>query len=772
MVAPPGLESVAPPAYFTRFIGRAEERGLLRKLVAGDADLQSRRLLTLVGRGGAGKTRLAAEFARVLAAETSSSSPSPSGVAWAELDLLSDVSQLPHVVAAAVGLPHASGADLLRALARYLAPRRQLVVLDGCERMTAACREFADTLLAECPLLFVLATSRVRLRSPHERVVRVRPLDAWAGAGAPAGTDATIPHEARQLFLDRATVGGAMSLRDLDAMEVDAVCRRVGGLPLAIELVAAWVGERSAADLLAALECGRTVAGREADRRVRVPVVLDIIWAWLDGHERRVLQCLGSFAGDFTREAAREVAGADLAALDALTRRSLIARIADLDDATRYRVHPLVRRHAVRMLDRDPDESGPVRRRHLDYCVSVAESAPGGKGDRRELLRPGVQAEYEAALHWGRTIGATEPVLRLLAALHRNEARWNTSALFLGILEAALARPQDPSQPTSQARSVSLEAAGWAAAECGDHGLAGRRFAEAAAAYRGLDARSSQAASLRGQATAHLSRNEVGAATFRLRESLAICRRIADLAGMAWSALHLAEVTAARGEPMATTGQLVSAIRDFEALGIPLGAYRGSVRLGAAQRSVGRLPEAIDAYAQALALGRRWHFVIDMEDVLAGLGIVAAELHRPVCAATLLGARRAWVDSFGRSSVASVNEDPVSAERRVRAQISNDEHFVAAVAAGLQLDAAHIRAEAELTASELAGLCRRLLWGITEREVEVLRLVAEGLTDADIAGCLELSPRTVHAHLRSAYGKLGVGARTAAVRQAVSQGLI
>jgi DNA-binding CsgD family transcriptional regulator/tetratricopeptide (TPR) repeat protein len=536
--------------------------------------------------------------------------------------------------------------------------------------------------------------------------------------------------------------------------------------------MAAWVGERTAADLLAALECGaRSEAGSGAARRIRLSAVLDTVWAWLDAHERRVLRGLGSFAGDFTREGADRVAGADLAALHTLTRRCLIARIADPDDATRYRMHPLVRRHAARTLNRDPDESAVVRRRHFDYCVSLAEATPGGQGDRHELMPPSVQAEYEAALDWGLTTGAVKPALRLLDALHRHEARWNTPARFQAILEAALARPQDFPTPTSTARAGSLEAAGWAAADCGDHELAGRRYAEAAVAYLSLDDRSRQADSLRGQARAHLARGELGAATFCLRESLAICRRVADRTGAAWSALHLAEVSSARGEPDAATSQLSIAIKDFEQLGVPLGAYSGYLRLGDNQRALGRLPEAIYAYAEALALGRRWQFTSGMGDLLAGVAIVAAELHRPVLAATLLGAARAWVDAFGPSSPAGAHGDRVSAERHVRGQVG-EEQFVAAVAAGLGLDAARILAGAEQAVDELASLCRRLPWGITEREVQVLRLVAEGLTNADIAGRLGLSPRTVHAHLRSAYGKLGVSARTAAVRQASSLGLL
>ena len=121
-----GVRALSPPGYFTRFIGRVGECGLLRELVAGVAATQSRRLLTLVGRGGDGKTRLASELARALVAETRSSSSALDRVVWAEVGPLSDASQLPHAVAAAVGLPHAGGADLIRALTRFLASRRQL----------------------------------------------------------------------------------------------------------------------------------------------------------------------------------------------------------------------------------------------------------------------------------------------------------------------------------------------------------------------------------------------------------------------------------------------------------------------------------------------------------------------------------------------------------------------------------------------------------------------------------------------------------------------
>jgi predicted ATPase/DNA-binding CsgD family transcriptional regulator len=763
------LGSSRPPVYFTRFVGRFAQIRVLHEFLAAPT---SCRLITLVGSGGSGKTRLAAEMVSSASSGGPSSGLIPDDIGWVDLAGLSDGNQLPHVVATAVGMPHGRGDDLTRALSRFLGTRPQLVVLDSCEDLLADLRRLVEVLLAACPRLVFLATSRVRLRSPLERVVQLRPLSVGSTAGSPERPDTTVPTEAAELFLDRAAVAAPMAVeRDLEPTMVDAICRRVGGSPLAIELVASWVDRHSTADLLAALANSGTAAGPRTGRNIRVAAVVNAVWWWLDPQEQRVLRGLGSFAGDFTRESAERVADADLAALDALTRRCLIARIADLDDATRYRMHPLVRRHAVRTLERDRTESGTVRRRHFDYCLRLAQAPPRGQGDHHELLHPGVQAEYEAALEWGRATGEVEAVLRLLTALHRYEARWNTPARFLAVLEAELARPQDLPQPMSEARAGTLEAAGWAAADCGDHELAGRRFAEAATAYLRLDGRKRQAASLRGQARAHLMRREMRAATLRLRESLGICRRVADLAGAAWCALYLAEVASGQGDPDAATRQLSVTIKDFERLDVPLGAYCGYVRLGGDQLAIGRLPEALDAYAQGLALGRRWEFVIDMCDLLTGLAMVAAELHRPVRAATLLGAGRAWADAFGRSSLSCARGARVECECKVENQIGY-EHFTAAMAAGLGLDAGGARAKAELAVQEEASICRRLLLGVTEREIEVLRLVAEGLTNAEIAERLELSPRTVHAHLRSVYGKLGVNARTAAVRQAASVGLI
>lgn len=703
-----GAVPVSWPGYLNRFVGRTSELTLLHELGADQSAARSARLVTLVGRGGVGKTRLAAEFATLVSRPTSGSAASD-GIGWVELGLLSDPDQLPHAVATAVGLPHGDGTNLIGVLARFLAPRAQLLVLDGCQRLAPSCRALAEALLSDCPRLVLIATSRVRLGSPLEHAVRLPGLS-----------------EAAQLFLDRAAVTEPSSTSgDLDRSPVDVVCERVGGLPLAVELLAGCTVSDSAGELWSRLE---SRAGAGADRRPGVATVLDFAWRLLSAREQRVLRGLGSFAGDFTRQAAEEVAGADLAALDALTRRQLIARIADSDDATRYRMHPLVRRHADRMLSRESGENHDVRRRHLAYCVSLAERHRSEPDDRHELLPVGVQAEYEVALDWGRRVGDAGASRALLSAVGRHGARWSTAAQFRAIVEEMGLRLDRPDL-------------------------------------------SEQAESLREQAVTLMATGDRSAAASVLRESLALCHRSEDREGAAWSTLYLAELVSAGGEPELAVNQLSTVVQDFEQLGIPLGAYHGYVRLGRSRRTAGRLAEAVEAYARALALSRRWQFAIELDALLEGLAAVAVEVRRPVRAAVLLGAARTWIETFGASALVGADADRRGTERRVRTAIGDD-RFATAASTGLGLDAGHIRSGADLVVIELTGACQRLTRGITEREAEVLRLVSEGLSNADIATRLGLSPRTVHAHLRSVYGKLEVGTRTAAAGQADRLGLL
>ena len=193
-VAAPGL-----PAYYTRFIGREAEIDVVRRLLTA-AYKDGPRLITLVGVGGSGKTRLAVEVARSVSSETGDDgSPIVDGVHWADLALLNDASRLPQTVASALDLHHAAHIDPVVALRAALRDTRTLLVLDNCEEMVQACQELLDRLLRSCPGLVVLATSREPLRTASGETLSLPPMSC-----ATAETDPAAPSEAAQLFYDRA----------------------------------------------------------------------------------------------------------------------------------------------------------------------------------------------------------------------------------------------------------------------------------------------------------------------------------------------------------------------------------------------------------------------------------------------------------------------------------------------------------------------------------------------------------------------------------------
>lgn len=742
---------VAAPGYFTRFVGRSSECGTINELMAASRPTSGPRLLTLMGPGGIGKTRLAAEITGSPVSTNAADGLGPDIFGWAEVGLLSDAGELPHAVATAVGLPHAGGADLVSSVARLLRHRRQVLVLDGCERLIRASATLAQTLLDRCPLLLVLATSRAALGSPLERVVRVGPLEI-------AG---------RRLFLDRATAAATIAdstppIRALDTGAVDELCRKVGGSPLAIELLAGWVDSCDPRDLFEALPT--SIRGPAGEEMVSPLAVLEMLCSRFDERERRVFRGLGAFVSDITLDAAVEVAEADLAALAMLTRRGVVDRVPRSEEATLYRLHPVVRQSARRLLSRDPAAARAVRDRHLRHQVRQAERAGAVEGGSR-LIAGAAQAEYRVALAWGQASGAQDHVLRLLAALQRHGARWQPPTQFRETLEAAVAAPDGPSPRPTAALAGTLAAAGWAAAECGDHELACRRFAAAAAACERLRGFPDQAAGLRGLGRARRALGDVGGASQEFDESLRICRRVSDVGGAGWSLLHLAEIAAARGRPREAAELLLQAVEDFGRDGVTDGLCRAWIGLGRAHAEAGRFSAAVEAYGRALAQARRRPLAVEMGDLLVGLADVAIRLHEPSRAAPLIGAAQVWGDAVGLA------DDTSERWHEVAIRLWGDDYRIeTAAAAGL--DGTDAPEAAELAVHELTHVCRRRSVGVTAREVEVLRLVAEGLTTGAIASRLALSPRTVHAHLRSTYGKLGVGSRTTAVRAAERCGLL
>src|SRR5436309_1601311 len=313
LAAPEAPVGAPPPAQLTSFIGRERETATVREL------LQGTRLLTLTGAGGSGKTRLALEVAGRLGSHY------PDGVAWVELAPLSNPELVPHHVADALGVRRdgirSAGDALLEALRDWEA----LLVLDNCEHLVEACARLADALLRGCPRLRIMATSREALGIGGERAWLVPALALPAvEAGKPVTRAVAAASEAIRLFVERTqAVRPSFELREDNVPAIADICRRLDGLPLAIELAAARARVLDPQQLAARLDDvfgllssgSRTAAPRQRTLRATIE------WshALLTEPERILFRRLAIFAGGFTIEAAEAVAaGGTIAAADVL----------------------------------------------------------------------------------------------------------------------------------------------------------------------------------------------------------------------------------------------------------------------------------------------------------------------------------------------------------------------------------------------------------------------------------------------------------------------
>jgi predicted ATPase/DNA-binding SARP family transcriptional activator len=367
--APPAPSVPDPPAApevpvaLTSLVGPGDQVAAAR-----DA-LGAHRLVTLTGPGGAGKTRLAAEAVRAPAAGTA--------VWWADLGGVPSGSGVEGAVAAATGTGLASVEDAAGELRRWIGAREAVLVLDTCEHVVDAVGRLAAALLAGCPGLRVLATSRRPLGVPGEFVRPVPPLALPEPAG---GLPAITASPAVQLFCARAAaVRPGFVLDSADAADVATVCRLLDGLPLAIELAAGHAGALSPRkiaelleDRLRLLGDGDDRAGRHAGLRTAIGWSYDL----LSDDEARFLDRLSVFAGTFPLEAGVEVAGAGLATdglrlLLGLVRQSLVS-VADSDH---FRLLDTIRAYAAARLAAAPDDALAAADRHARWYAQFAEDA-------------------------------------------------------------------------------------------------------------------------------------------------------------------------------------------------------------------------------------------------------------------------------------------------------------------------------------------------------------------------------------------------------------
>jgi non-specific serine/threonine protein kinase len=767
------------PLQITSFVGREREIVEIQRL------LVTTRLLTLTGAGGCGKTRLALRVAAAVATDY------PDGVWFVELAALADPALVPRTVAAALGLREAPGGAATDSLVDHARARSLLLVLDNCEHLVAAVARLADALLRSAPNIRLLATSREPLSCAGETTWRVPSLGTPPHPGAAALTAEQLTGcEAVELFVDRArAVQPGFTVTDRNAPAVAEVCRRLDGIPLAIELASArlrvFTVDQIAArldDRFRLLTAGqRTAPPRQQTLRATV----DWSYVLLSEPERALLRRLSVFAGGWSFEAAEAVGAGDGIRSHAVL--DLLAQLVDKSlviaegrrDAVRYRLLETIRQYAHERL-LEAGEAARVRDRHLAYFLALAEEAePKLRGIERPMFVAQLEEEHDnlrAALEWSLSAGADEAPLRLGGALARfwwlrsyyDEARrWLDRALA-----AAPAR--------TAARMKALHGAGWLAQHRRDSATARDLLDESLTIARELGDRWTEALVLHHLGRVAYYDGDPAAARALGEESLAIAEAVGDDWLIAW-ALHLLGLAAyiATDYPTARAYYARSlAIRreigDQEGIAI-LQSLTGIVDL-----REGDLARAHTLIREGLPVLQAVHGPWSLAMPLALISGIAAAQGQPVRAARLGGAAVALGEAHKMPLIplieAVLTEGMDAAKRAL-----GDAAYAAALAEGraMSLDEAVAEALAVDVAPPTAPPARPpALQGrgsvadLTAAEARVLRLLAAGRTTKEIAAELSVAVSTVDRHITHIYQKLGARNRAEATAVALRHGLV
>jgi len=450
------------PLQLTSFIGRKREIAEVKYL------LSATRLLTLIGPGGTGKTRLSIQVANELLDQY------PDGAWFVELAPISDPLLLPRTTAIAIGLRDEPQRPVIDMLCDYLRGKQLLLILDNCEHLVEACAQLADTLLHACPQIRIVASSREALGIAGETSYLVPSLELPDIQNLPT-VEVLSQCEAIQLFIERASASTQnFKVTDENASSIAQICLRLDGIPLAIELAAAKVRALSVDQISKRLDDRfRLLTGgsRTAlERHQTLRATLDWSYNLLSPEEQILFRRLSTFVNGWTLEAAESVCSDESASdgirsedvqnlLEHLVNKSLVLA-EEWQSETRYRVLETMRQYADEKLI-EVGESVSLRERHLVYYLTLAETAAPHllKPEQLEWLAR-LEAEHEnmrAALEWSLGKERPEYALHLAAALGTfwvMHCYWLEGAKWL---ERALAKPaQDLTSAEKTARARAL----------------------------------------------------------------------------------------------------------------------------------------------------------------------------------------------------------------------------------------------------------------------------------------------------------------------------
>ncbi|PZG19697.1 LuxR C-terminal-related transcriptional regulator [Nonomuraea aridisoli] len=778
------------PADPNRFVGRERDLHDLRGLFA------ETRVVTLCGVGGIGKTRLALQVAAGLTAAH------PDGVWLVELAGLRRPELVDQEIARVLGVREEAGRPLLDTVTDRLRDQRCLLLLDNCEHLVDRCAEVVEALVAACPPVRVLATSREPLRIASELIWRVPPLDL--------PDDVTADVESVQLFLDRAAAAGTRPGPE-SLPDVVRLCRALDGLPLALELAAArtrLLSPGQIADRIDDRFSLLTTGGRTAPARQRT-LLAAVEWSYdlLADKEQVLLRRLSVFAGDFDLDLAERVcarppiaAGEIVDLLGGLVDKSLV-----LCDESRYRLLETIRCFAVERL-RQAGEQEQLRQRHLDVLCELQE-----RYFQTEMVEPRVpwpcrlQAltatrtllpDQRAALDWAAASGEVGLGLRLCRAstglypIGGNLAEivgWLERLLALDVsgltedeiayTKACLAYGLETRDELGRALELAREAlAGLAPGSLFPRGVVhslmvvlllrmGRADEALCHAEQGLAIAErsgdiwNQASGLAGLSAVALTRGRLREAQRHGEEALARAREHGHRWIMARTAGQLGAVAEARGDLVTAKAQYEMAEPWLREVGGDLDLARCLARIGRVAAMLHEFTAARERLAASLALGRETGQRQGVARCLVGLSVLAeyeGDLEGAVLAAAAAAALR---ESIGQHSATIRIEELLGRARtklgdgRAAALWSRGRAMSPDDAARHVLEGERVPPRAPVPAEPVRPSL------LTAREHEIAGLLTRGLSNRAIAAELVISPATVARHIANIMEKLGYTSR-------------
>jgi predicted ATPase/DNA-binding CsgD family transcriptional regulator len=737
--------------------------------------------------------------------------------------VLADPSLVPQAVAAALGVSEQPRRTLSDTLLDFLREKELLIVLDNCEHVLDACAQLVTHWLQQAVGLKVLATSREALNIEGEIAWLVPSLQLPDDNHRLPSADLQCC-DAIRLFVERASaVRSDFQLTDQNAAAVAQICRRLDGMPLAIELAAALVHVLSVEqiavrldDALLLLNTGRRSAPA---RHQTLRATLDWSYHLLSDAEQRLFRRLGVFAGGFTLEAAEATctdAGLEdrqiLSQLASLANKSLLVA-QDIEAQRRFRLLEPIRQYAREKL-REAGEETRTRDRQLVFVHAFAlATLPRLQTPEQLTYLADLERELDnvrAALTWA---VETKPVLALdiVSALFMlwNVRGYTTEGRRWG--QAALDRTEGDSSPDAlRARAQALSTVAYLTLTQGDNLAASQLIAQAVEWFRAVQDLSGLARALFVQASAYSFLGEASLARIAAEESLSITTELADETALGRSLGIMAAIMFQLGDMAASRRYAEEGMQYIRQSGapIPLAISYWGMTMGAFQ--AGDLATARRYGEASLALFRQIGDKHRINMALSGLAdMLRRQSEYRAAAAMYQEAIQGW-RAYGQQGgiarcleclafIAIANEDETKAARWLGAaealreaagarmiprEQAEYEQEVKALRAGMQKDdldrlwADGRRLTMAQVIAEVGGLSLSEQAktqdpnALTARELEVLRLVAAGLTDTRIAERLVISPRTVNKHLTTIYSKLGVNSRTAATRYALDHKLL